>query len=325
MEQHPDSPATAPAPSAASHEADLDPAPAAAPGDSAAPQPADPPDSTPPPETPPPPALSPDAAADLDGAATPGGYDPADYRWVPVRRRPRSDGWTEEKQRRFIEALADTGLVSTAAKAVGMSRENAYRLRRSAHGAAFARAWDAARDHAGGPLEDIAFERAIEGVEHNVYDENGEVVCTKRVYNDRLLMFLLRHLKPERYGAAAAAASPARAAPPTGLALEAGLRAMEPQLPAPAEQLLDPETLDHELELADIADGALPHFLSEQRPPKTAARLAAEARAAADARGEAAWNKLERKEGELSRGEFVDMCRHIDPTQATERSRKRYR
>jgi hypothetical protein len=123
-----------------------------------------------------------------EGATPPNGYDPADYRWVPVRRRPRRDGWTEEKQRRFIEVLADTGLVSVAAKAVGMSREGANRLRRSPHGAAFARAWDAARQHAGGPLEDLAFERAIEGVEHNVYDENGEVVCTKRVFNDRLLI-----------------------------------------------------------------------------------------------------------------------------------------
>ena len=115
-------------------------------------------------------------------------YDPAEYRWVPVRRRPRLDGWTEEKQRRFIEVLADTGLVGAAARAVGMSRETAYRLRRSPHGAAFARAWDAARQHAGSGLEDVAFERAIEGVEHNVYNEYGEVVCTKRVYNDRLLI-----------------------------------------------------------------------------------------------------------------------------------------
>ena len=50
-------------------------------------------------------------------------YDPADYRWVPVRRVPRRDGWTEEKQRRFIETLADTGLVNVAARAVGMSRQ----------------------------------------------------------------------------------------------------------------------------------------------------------------------------------------------------------
>jgi hypothetical protein len=42
------------------------------------------------------------------GAAPPNGYDPADYRWVPVRRRPRRDGWTEEKQRRFIEASGET-------------------------------------------------------------------------------------------------------------------------------------------------------------------------------------------------------------------------
>ena len=130
------------------------------------------------------------AAADPTelGAPPPAGYDPADYRWVPVRRRPRYDGWTEEKQRRFIEVLADTGLVSAAAKAVGMSREGANRLRRSPHGAAFARAWDSARHHSGGVIEDVAFERALEGVEHNVYDEWGEVVATKRVYNDRLLI-----------------------------------------------------------------------------------------------------------------------------------------
>jgi hypothetical protein len=245
---------------------------------------------------------------------------------VPVRRRPRLDGWTEEKQRRFIEVLADTGLVSAACKAVGMSRESAYRLRRSAHGAAFARAWDAARAHAGGLVEDIAFERAFEGVEHNVYDENGEVVCTKRVYNDRLLMFLLRQLKPERYGGGGGGpAQPAPAGPPAELTVEASLKAMEPQLPAPPEQLLGPEMLEHELQIADIADGTFPHFLSEQRPAKTAARAEAEARAAQHARGEAAWDKLERKEGELSRQEFADMCRFIDPAGAAEPSRKRYR
>lgn len=257
-------------------------------------------------------------AAAEDGAPPPDGYDPADYRWVPVRRRPRRDGWTEEKQRRFIEMLADTGLVGVAAKAVGMSRESAYRLRRSPHGAAFERAWDAARHHAGGPLEDIAFERAIEGVEHNVYDEHGEVIATRRVHNDRLLMFLLRHLKPERYGGT-------KAAPPPEPSVAETLQAMEPLLPAPPDQLLDPETLADELELADIADGALPHFLAEQRAPKTAARAEAEAIAAQEARGKAAWEKAQRKEGELSRAEFADMCRYLDPAGRNERSGKRYR
>ncbi|HEY0311833.1 MAG TPA: hypothetical protein VGC56_05000 [Allosphingosinicella sp.] len=271
----------------------------------------------------PPPSL---ADPTEQGAPPAGGYDPADYRWVPVRRRPRYDGWTEEKQRRFIEVLADTGLVSAAAKAVGMTRETAYRLRRSAHGAAFARAWDMARHHAGGLVEDIAFERAFEGVEHNVYDENGEVVCTKRVYNDRLLMFLLSHLKPERYAAAARAAGAdagAAEAPPP-VALEASLKAMEPAPPEAPEQLLGPETLADELQIAEILDGKLPHFLSEQRPPKSEARIAAEARAAEEARGAEAWEK-QQQGGALSSPEFADMCRYLDPIGARERGRRRYR
>lgn len=247
-------------------------------------------------------------------------YDPEEYRWVPVRRRPRLDGWTEEKQRRFIEALADTGQVSLAAREVGMSRESAYKLRRAAHAAAFARAWDAARHHAGSFLEDVAFERAIEGVEHNVYNEYGEAICTRRAYNDRLLMFLLRHLKPERY-ARDALAGPVPAPPP----VEATLGEMEPRLPAPPEQLLDPETLAQEIEIADIADGKLPHFFSEQRSPRSAERLKLEEQAAQEQRGKAAWEKLERKEGELSQQEWIDTCRYLDPAGRDEPSRKRYR
>jgi hypothetical protein len=236
------------------------------------------------------------------------GYDPAEYRWVPVRRRPRLDGWTEEKQRRFIEALADTGLVGAAAKAVGMSRESAYRLRRSAHGAAFARAWDAARGHAGGLIEDIAFERAIEGTEQEVYDRHGEVVGAKLVYDNRLLQYLLRHLKPERYARDAAAAQ----APALPVRLEESLRAMEPALPAPPEQLMSPGELDNVLMTADAADGKLPHFLNEQRPPKSDAQVAAEEAAARDARGAAA--RAKREAGHtLTREEFADECFHLDP------------
>jgi hypothetical protein len=88
------------------------------------------------------------------------------------------------------------------------------------HSAAFARAWDAARLHADGGLENIAFERAIEGVDQNVFQEWGEVVCTKCVHNDRFLMWLLSHLKPDRYGRAAPAppAPPEAPAPPPGRA-----------------------------------------------------------------------------------------------------------
>ncbi len=255
-------------------------------------------------------------------------YDPDEYRWVPVRRRPRLDGWTEEKQRRFIEALADTGLVSHAAKAVGMSRESANRLRRSPHGAAFARAWDAARQHAGAALEDIAFERAIEGVEHNIYNEYGEVICTKRVYNDRLLTFLLRHLKPERYARDAPPSSNLAAPAPPADTVDASLRAMEPQLPAPPEIVLGEEGLEDALVLADVADGVLPQFLSEQRSPKSAVQVKAEEIAAQEARGDAVMERLTNKQaGEeiaISHQDMIDITRTLDPQSRNERPRHRY-
>jgi len=262
------------------------------------------------------------AVTDADGEAVIA-YDPADYRWVPVRRVPRLDGWTEEKQRRFIEALADTGLVNVAAKAVGMSRESAYRLRRSAHGAAFARAWDAARHHAGGLIEDIAFSRAIEGVETEVYNDCGEVVGAKLVYDNRLLRYLLSHLKPERYGGGlrggeGGQSRPAIAPPP---ALEESLRAMEPALPAPPEQLLAPDDLAGELQLAEIADGALPRFLSEQRPPKSDARIAVEEGVARAARGAAALAKREAGHT-LTDDEFADECYYLDPASNARRRRR---
>ncbi|MDT8760367.1 hypothetical protein MZO42_16825 [Sphingomonas psychrotolerans] len=261
-------------------------------------------------------ALAVPPPADVEDAfPPPEPYDPADYRWVPVRRKPRLDGWTEEKQRRFIETLADTGLVNVACKAVGMSRASAYQLRRSPHGAAFARAWDAARHHAGGLIEDIAFERAIEGTEQEVLGPNGEVIATRLVHDNRLLKYLLGHLKPERYGTRTPGAAPHGTATPQPAdppVLEQSLRAMEPALPAPPEQLLDPETLADELLVAEIADGVLPRFLSEQRTPKSDARLAAEEAAARDARGAEARKKHEAG-GKLTDAEFADLCYHLDP------------
>lgn len=260
---------------------------------------------------------------DDDEDAPPKPYDPSEYRWVPVRRRPRYDGWTEEKQRRFIETLADTGLVNVAAKAVGMTRASAYQLRRSPHGAAFARAWDAARHHAGDLIEDIAFERAIEGTEQEVLDRDGNVIATRLVHDNRLIQYLLRHLKPERYGRAQSLGAAPAPTPQAAPALADSLREMEPALPAPPEQLLDPEDLADALDLADTADGELPHFLREQRAPRTAARLKAEEAVARDARGAAALAKREAG-GTLTDAEFADECYHIDPI-SNARPRARHR
>lgn len=207
------------------------------------------------PEAPPP--------TELDTLGDTTTYNPDDYRWVPVRRQARYDGWTEEKQRRFIEVLADTGLVATAAKAVGLTRESAYRLRRAAGAEAFAAAWDAARHHAGGLIEDIAFERAIEGMAVPVLNEHGEQIASRTRYDNRLLVFLLRRLRADRYGGDLRGGLPSGAADRVPPPLALSLRALEPALPAPPEELLG-EELPYELEIADLADGALPQWLQEQ-------------------------------------------------------------
>ena len=56
--------------------------------------------------------------------------------------RPRHDGWTAERRRRFLEALAAGWDVGRACAFAGLSREAAYKLRRRE--TAFAQQWDAA-------------------------------------------------------------------------------------------------------------------------------------------------------------------------------------
>lgn len=105
--------------------------------------------------------------------------------------------------------------------------------------------------------------------------------------------------------------------------VEQSLRALEPPLPDPPAQL--PDELAEALQLADIADGGLPRFLSEQRPVRSPEQEAADARAEQEKRGEAAWEKIERKDGNLTHQEFADFCRTVDPAGRAERPRKRYR
>jgi len=54
--------------------------------------------------------------------------------------------WTTRKAAVFLGALADLGRVGEAARAVGMSRQSAYKLReRLGRDATFARVWDDAQ------------------------------------------------------------------------------------------------------------------------------------------------------------------------------------
>ncbi|MEW9853645.1 hypothetical protein [Novosphingobium sp. M1R2S20] len=121
--------------------------------------------------------------------------------FTPVPRHTnRHDGWTPERQAGFIEALADTGSVKAAAHAVNMTPEGAYLLRRHPEGSSFRTAWEAALALGVQRLEDVAMERALHGIEVPVYSY-GKIIGTRRVYNDRLLMFVLRNRASERFAA----------------------------------------------------------------------------------------------------------------------------
>lgn len=65
-------------------------------------------------------------------------------RFHAVPGRARRDGWTPLRQAEFIGHLAETRSASKAARAVGMGRETAYRLRRRRWSESFCAAWDAA-------------------------------------------------------------------------------------------------------------------------------------------------------------------------------------
>lgn len=119
--------------------------------------------------------------------------------FTPVpRKAERSNGWKPEVQRAFIEALAETGSVRSAARRVNRAEVGAYMLRRHPEAAEFRRAWDVALDIGMRRIEDVAMDRALNGVEVPVYSY-GKIVGTRVVYNDRLLMFMLRNRAPERF------------------------------------------------------------------------------------------------------------------------------
>lgn len=121
-----------------------------------------------------------------------------DFAPVP-RGSARYDGWTPARQRAFIKALAETGIVHRAAAAVGMATPGAYQLRLADGAEGFRAAWEEALAYGVQRLADIAYERAIHGVSVPVY-YHGELVGERRRYDNRLLTWVLRHRDPDNYG-----------------------------------------------------------------------------------------------------------------------------
>ncbi|MBA2919314.1 hypothetical protein GON01_09640 [Sphingomonas sp. MAH-20] len=111
--------------------------------------------------------------------------------FVPVPlARARHDGWSAARQRMFIEQLSRIGLVSAAARAVGMSAKSAYALRKRPGAESFAAAWDEAVGLGQFLAQAAAIHRAVDGEVRPVF-YRGRQVGERRVYNDRLLIAVL--------------------------------------------------------------------------------------------------------------------------------------
>lgn len=103
----------------------------------------------------------------------------------------RDYGWNPRRQRVFLEALADSGIVTQACRAAAISPRAAYNLRN--RDAIFAEAWVAAQALARQRLADDLLERALRGQADRIV-RNGEVIAERHRTDNRLALGLLTRL-----------------------------------------------------------------------------------------------------------------------------------
>lgn len=106
--------------------------------------------------------------------------------FAPVPTVARRDGWTADRQRKFIAALAEHGGIAAAARAVGMTPQTANRLRRHKGGEDFTRAWDAAREIGRMKMMDEALRVARDGQVVPV-TYAGRVIGERQRFDNRLM------------------------------------------------------------------------------------------------------------------------------------------
>jgi hypothetical protein len=117
--------------------------------------------------------------------------DSVHIEFKPVPRiRERRNGWTEQRQRAFIAALARCGSVSAAARAIGMTARSAYRLLDAEGADDFARAWDEAIHEGFTRVQMRSLERSLNGDWVPIY-RNGKLWRVEKRHCDRLAIALL--------------------------------------------------------------------------------------------------------------------------------------
>ncbi|MGK6317979.1 hypothetical protein [Sphingomonas sp. DT-204] len=128
--------------------------------------------------------------------ADPATYIPVNLKHYSAPQSQRTAGWTAERQRTFLQAIAEGATVTDAARSVGLTKQSAYAFRTSARGAGFALGWQAAALLARDTLAETLMERVIEGTVEVVTRSNGDTTVTieRERFDNRLAMQLLNRL-----------------------------------------------------------------------------------------------------------------------------------
>lgn len=109
----------------------------------------------------------------------------------PDPARPvRHNEWTSSKRATFLRELAACQSVAAAARAVGMSRPSAYKLRNRLQGTPFALGWEVALESGYHQLGQAVMDRALNGVEVPHY-HRGELVGTTVKHDNALARWVL--------------------------------------------------------------------------------------------------------------------------------------
>ncbi|MCY7281020.1 MAG: hypothetical protein LH610_09040 [Sphingomonas bacterium] len=106
-------------------------------------------------------------------------------------RRLRKDGWDSEKMALFCGNLAETGIVTFACRASGMSAQSAYGLRH--RNPLFAKAWEAALSMARERLADELLARSLKGGAEQLL-KDGCIVAERHTFDNKLAFAMLRRL-----------------------------------------------------------------------------------------------------------------------------------
>ena len=106
-------------------------------------------------------------------------------------RRLRQDGWDGGKMASFCGTLAETGVVTFACRASGMSAQSAYGLRH--RNPVFAKAWEAALSMARERLADELLARSLKGGAEQLL-KDGCIVAERHTFDNKLAFAMLRRL-----------------------------------------------------------------------------------------------------------------------------------